>query len=264
VTSITDSDLAQLHEDGVVCLRQVLSHDWIDRIAVGVEQTDAEGSDASLILSMKDRGFLQDFFMWTWNEEFRAIVFDSPMQDLAREVLGSGPVAHWYDQLFVKEPGADVSTPWHHDLTFWPIAGEKIVSFWIPVDPVTTESSGLRYVRGSHRWSNRYKAVTPDYNSHMIDPALEDMPDIDADPDAFDLLEWEMEPGDVLAFHPLVVHGSQGNGSSSVRRRALASRWVGDDVVFAPKRHTMPLPQGHGLEPGDRLSGPLFPVFLSS
>lgn len=187
------------------------------------------------------------------------MVFESPLADLARQGLGVEAATHWYDQLFVKEPGADVPTPWHHDLTFWPIVGEQIVSFWIPLDPVTSESSGLEFVKGSHRWPNRYKAITPDYNAYMIDPDLEDVPDIEANRADYDIVGWEMEPGDVLAFHPLIVHGSAGNRSMTTRRRALASRWVGDDVVYAPRKHTMPLPPGHGLESGDPLGGPSFP-----
>ena len=39
----------------------------------------------------------------------------------------------------------------------------------------------------------------------------------------------------------------------------MAFRYSGDDVVFAPRHATMPLLWEHGLEPGERLSGPLFP-----
>lgn len=259
---LTESELSALHEDGVTCLRGILPQGWLDRIGHGIESVDTEPSDLGERLSMKDRGFMSDLFMWLMNDDFRSVVFESPLARIAEQALGSTTVTHWYDQLFVKEPGADVPTPWHHDLTFWPIDGEQIVSFWIPLDPVTRQSSGLEYVRGSHRWPNRFKAITPDYNEYMQDPELEDLPDIDADRDSFELIDWEMEPGDILAFHPLIVHGSAGNTSRSTRRRAMASRWVGDDVVYAPRRHTMPLPPGHGLEPGDHLGGAMFPTLV--
>lgn len=260
VRALTTQERSALQNDGVTCLRQVLSAQWLATIANGVDQVHASGSELGERLSMKDRGFTSDLFMWLMNDQFKSVVFESPLSELARQAMGAGSATHWYDQLFVKEPGADVPTPWHHDLTFWPIAGDQIVSFWIPLDPVTKESSGLEYVKGSHKWPNRYKAITPDYNSYMVDPELEDVPDIDAERDRFDLIDWDMEPGDVLAFHPLIIHGSAGNSSRTTRRRALASRWVGDDVVYSPRKHTMPLPPAHGLEPGDRLSGPLFPT----
>lgn len=264
VRRLTTTELTALQDDGVTCLRQVLPAEWLATIAQGIEEVNAAGSDLGERLSMKDRGFMSDLFMWLMNDKFKSIVFESPLSDLARQAMGSTSATHWYDQLFVKEPGADVPTPWHHDLTFWPIAGDQIVSFWIPLDPVNRDSSGLEYVKGSHLWPNRYKAITPDYNSYMVDPQLEDLPDIDAERDRFDLVDWDMEPGDILAFHPLIIHGSAGNTSPTTRRRALASRWVGDDVVYAPRKHTMPLPPAHGLEPGDRLSGALFPTIVTA
>ena len=69
-----------------------------------------------------------------------------------------------------------------------------------------------------------------------------------------------MEPGDALLFHPLLLHGSRGNASRLARRRALALRWAGEDVRYAPRPSAMPLLWEHGLKPGDPLGGPLFPL----
>jgi ectoine hydroxylase-related dioxygenase (phytanoyl-CoA dioxygenase family) len=127
---------------------------------------------------------------------------------------------------------------------------------------VTRESSGLEYVKGSHRWNRRFKAVSPDYHPYLLASDLEDPPDIDGHREDYDLVNWDMEPGDVLMFHPLTLHGSPGNASATRRRRALATRWLGDDVVYAPVKARMPLPPGHGLSPGDKLGGRLFPKIL--
>ena len=66
----------------------------------------------------------------------------------------------------------------------------------------------------------------------------------------------------MLVFGPMVVHGSAGNQSNERDRRALAFRYSGDDVVFAPRHATMPLLWEHGMQPGDRLGGSLFPQVL--
>ncbi|MEC7915986.1 MAG: phytanoyl-CoA dioxygenase family protein [Actinomycetota bacterium] len=260
--NLSASEVAALREDGAIRAQRVLPDTWVDRIATGIEHTQNVPSKLGEVLSLKDRGFSADLFMWLQNDYFKDVVFGSPLARLAQQALDARSVTHWYDQLFLKEPGSDVPTPWHHDLTFWPISGEQIISIWIPVDNVTAESSGLEFIRASHRWSNRFKAITPDYNSHMINPDLEDMPDIDSNRDEYDILSWDLEPGDVLIFHPLIVHGSRGNLSATTRRRAIASRWVGQGVVYDPKPHTMPLPSQHGLEPGDKLGGPIFPTVL--
>jgi ectoine hydroxylase-related dioxygenase (phytanoyl-CoA dioxygenase family) len=260
---LTADELETLHDDGVVCVRDILPEVWLQRLARGVEAVMSTPSELGHIVSMPDEGFASDLYMWLADDDFRAVVFESPLAHLAGQAMGATTVTHWYDQLFVKEPGADVPTPWHHDLTFWCVEGEQLVSFWIPLDPVTRASSGLEFVRGSHRWSNRFKAITNDHNDYMIDPELDDVPDIDANRADYDIAGWDMAPGDVLAFHPLVVHGSAGNASPTTRRRAVASRWAGPDVVYRPRSHTAPLPSGHGLAPGDPLGGPMFPTVLA-
>ena len=45
-----------------------------------------------------------------------------------------------------------------------------------------------------------------------------------------------MNPGDILAFHALVVHGSAGNINKYLRRKDYAVRYTGKDVFFVQKR----------------------------
>lgn len=262
--SLTDEELVTFVDDGVVCARAVIPAPWIDQVAAAIERNLAEPTFIGGLISLPEQGYLNDIFMWLEDDDYRAFVMESPVSHLAMQALralGATGATFFYDQSFVKEPGAQVPTPWHHDLTFWPVEGDQVCSIWMPIDRVTRETSGLEYVRGSHRWPNRFKAVTPDYNEFMLNPALEDVPDIDADRDRFDLVSWDMDPGDVLIFHPLVVHGSAGNNSPTTRRRALATRWLGDDVVYRETPYTMPLPPGHGLANGDRFAGDMFPFF---
>ena len=35
------------------------------------------------------------------------------------------------------------NTPWHHDITFWPVSGEQIVSVWIALDRTNLDNGGL-------------------------------------------------------------------------------------------------------------------------
>ncbi len=182
---------------------------------------------------------------------------------LARST-GSNVVRHFYDQLFVKPAGCHVPTPWHHDITFWPvdIASRNLCSIWITFDPVDRAASGLEFVKGSHRWPRHFKAVTPDYDPYMMDSDFEDAPDIDANRGDYDLYCPDMEPGDVLLFNAHVLHGSSANYSTDRPRRAFSSRWCDDSVVFDARHATMPLLWDHGLLDGDRIAGSLFPQVI--
>ena len=64
----------------------------------------------------------------------------------------------------------------------------------------------------------------------------------------------------MLLHHALTVHGAPGNKSSTQRRRAYATRWTGDDVVYDPRPDLVPLSIPEiTLAPGEPLGGEVFP-----
>lgn len=257
---LEEEELKRLNEEGAICARDLLDLATIEHMREALEEViSGEGVLGTNAPSMEDQGFHADAFAWKLHDGFRDLALFSALPRLAEQVLGCKQVNFFYEQFFTKRAGSPIKTPWHQDITFWPVAGTQIVSFWITLDPVNRESSGLEFVRGSHHWDQRYQAITPNYDPYMMDSDLPPAPDFSKRRDEFDLLGWDMEPGDVLIFGPTVCHGSAGNASNKQDRRALAFRYSGDDVVFAPRHATMPLLWRHGLEPGDRLSGPLFP-----
>ena len=86
------------------------------------------------------------------------------------------------------------------------------------------------------------------------------VPDPDAEPGKYKVAEWQMQPGDAVAFHYKTVHGARGNMSER-RRRAFSVRWVGDDARYVkrPGRTSPPFP-GHNMKDGERLREDWFPV----
>ncbi|HKY91446.1 MAG TPA: phytanoyl-CoA dioxygenase family protein [Nevskiaceae bacterium] len=259
---LTDEEIRRYREDGVVMIPQAIDPNWMRLLEDGVEKARASMSVQGRFMSRKTRGYQMDTFLWKHVDEIRDAVYYGPFAHWAQQLMGAREVRFFYDQMFVKQPGTDAPTPWHQDLSFWPIRGEQITSFWIPMDPVTRENSGLLYVRGSHRWPQRFKAISPDYVAVIIDESMDDIPDINANPGAYELLEWDMAPGDILMFHPLTLHGSYGNQHRTRSRRALALRWTGDDVVWAPSARRMPVHYRHASKVGGPLSGAAFPRVL--
>ena len=256
---LTDDEVEAYHRDGAICARGLYDDHWLERMAAAVDRATAQPTSFGAVQNQPDKGFANDLFMWRTDDDFRDFVFESPTAAYAQQILGTGTVRFFYDQMFVKQIGSHVATPWHQDLTFWPVSGEQICSLWMPFDHVTRESSGLEFVRGSHTWENRYKAVTPDYNPYMLDSDLEDPPDVEQRRDEFDIIGWDIEPGDALIFSPLILHGSTGNYSTERPRRALSTRWLGEDVRYTPGRAKMPVLWDTGLDHGDPIGGPVFP-----
>jgi ectoine hydroxylase-related dioxygenase (phytanoyl-CoA dioxygenase family) len=261
---LTSQEIEAYDREGVVCARGLFPEAWIERMAGAVDRVVASPTFFGNVVSMKDDAFSGDLFLWMTDDDFRDWVYASPAARIASQVLRSNCVRHFYDQLFVKPPGCHVPTPWHHDVTFWPVDVESrgLCSIWITFDPVDRKSSGLEFVKGSQHWPQRFKAVTPNYDPYMMDSNFDEAPDIEGNRGEYELFCPDMEPGDCLIFDAHVVHGSSENYSTDRRRRAFSSRWCDDSVRFEGRHATMPLLWDHGLSDGDTLHGPLFPRVL--
>ena len=89
-------------------------------------------------------------------------------------------------------------------------------------------------------------------------------PDIDAKREDLDIVGWEMEPGDAIAFNFRTLHGAPANNSTS-RRRVISLRWVGDDAVFVKRRGTTsPAFPDLTYEDGAPFKGQEFPILYSA
>jgi ectoine hydroxylase-related dioxygenase (phytanoyl-CoA dioxygenase family) len=174
--------------------------------------------------------------------------------------MGSDTVRLHHDHLLVKEPGTTLRTPWHQDQPFYNVDGSDTVSFWIPLDPVPREST-LEFVAGSQASGTWYmpRSFFDDRALVFEEGTFENVPDVEADRDAYPIVGWELEPGDAVAFNMLTLHAAAGSRN---RRRAFSVRLIGDDVRFAVRPHATspPFPELEGvLAHGDPLEHPLFP-----
>ena len=176
--------------------------------------------------------FLLDSGNWTRNEAIKRLALDSDLPALAAGLMDASAVAYYDDQMFVKQPGTRQRTAFHQDYPFFNLEGWMGCVFWMPVDRVDQANGALSYVRGSHRWDRRFASSM--FVSHTPMPGSEGerVPDIEADPDAYDLVSFDTEPGDVIVHHFRTLHGAGGNRTADRPRRVMSMRYVGDDMRY--------------------------------
>ena len=263
---LSQEDVARYQSDGVVVLRGAFSNAWIDTLARGLARNVAEpGPYRSDYTKEGAPGhFFGDYCNWRRISEYEDFARNSPAAAIAGALMGSAKVNFFHEHVVVKEPGTSDRTPWHHDQPYYCVDGFDNVSLWLPLDPVPRER-GVEFIAGSHRWGRWFtptKFVGVDYQRG--DTGYETMPDIEAERHKYEIVSFDMEPGDCAAFHFRTVHGAPGNASPEARRRAVAFRWTGDDARFAIRQGEMspPFPDfpDCALRPGDALDSPLFPV----
>jgi ectoine hydroxylase-related dioxygenase (phytanoyl-CoA dioxygenase family) len=132
---------------------------------------------------------------------------------------------------------------------------------WVPVDRADRSTGALGYVRGSHRWGRAYRPNV--FMSRLAMPGSEgdDLPDIDNNEGDYDIVYFEVEPGDVVIHHFRTVHGSHGNASTTRTRRAASLRYVGEQVRFRRRPGAPAQPHRPFDWPdGSALSDPWFPL----
>jgi len=258
---ITEDEIATYERDGVVCLRGVLDTDWISYLRDLLEQDKAAPSGMVKDINAKDsKGeFFGDTFVWQHVEGFRRAIFESPMAAIAATLTRSAKVNLIFDQILIKEPQSTTPTVWHHDATYWPVAGDKVATLWLALDQATAETGAMEFVAGSHRWGKRFKAVSFD-PGQQYDEDLPPVPDIEAERDRHTLIRYELEPGDCTVHHGLLLHAAPGNASPTQRRRAYLTRWAGDDVTYNPRPNLQKMLLDPGIAPGGPLDCDLFPV----
>ncbi len=280
---LTEDEIKTYWDDGIVCVRNVISMDWIERMRGALDRVLANPGrfGADINEAGTDGRFAFETWMFTYDEDFRDWIVNGPIPPLAAQLLSSEKVHHLFDFMFSKEPHSPHHTLWHQDQPGNPVHGFNIAGTWLPLDVVTHDSGAPEYIRDSHHW-NRWFAPDPsDGDAYDLgdadatfspvglgddtdggdearlakyDERFESVPDFGAmrERGELDLVSFDGEPGDLVFQHTRVMHWAPGNYSDR-RRRAIGSRWVGDGTTYAKRggRVNLTLPWDPGLKDGD-------------
>ena len=183
-----------------------------------------------------DATFYQDLYNPKVLTGYRAMLEASPLSGIVAGLWGRGPVWFMYEQVFLKEGGEARRTPWHQDSSYLAIAGEHLAVAWITFDRVARADS-LEFVKGSHR-GRLYNGSRFDLDDDTLpthpNSSLPRLPDIERDRGAWDIVSWAVEPGDLIVFHPKMLHGGAPTHEGQ-RRRTLTLRYFGEDAVYDPR-----------------------------
>lgn len=239
--NLSTSEINSYREDGVVLVRNAVDSAWVSSLLGLVDEQMARPSKWANDPNPGrnyDRLFT-DRYLWQTNPTIEAFIRESGVAALAGQAMACEQVRFYFDHLLVKEPGTTAPTPWHQDVPYWPFLGKQIGSVWLALTPATVEGSAMEFVKRSHLDDKYYRPkVFGDRDNHPSAWAKagqgEPVPDIEGDRAAFDIVGFDVEPGDAVIFSAWLLHGAQGNSSGENRRSALSTRWLGDDAIWHP------------------------------
>jgi len=114
--------------------------------------------------------------------------------------------------VFNKPPGVDGRHPFHQDLRYFSLRpADMIVAAWTAISPCRRENGCLAIVPGSHR-AGLLRHGSPGWE--YVNQGFFGAEGVDLDA----RVHVELEPGDTLLFHPLLLHGSGRNRTRGFRR----------------------------------------------
>jgi phytanoyl-CoA hydroxylase len=164
--------------------------------------------------------FEDDPVLWPFATDLRVL-------ECVRDLVGS-ELKTLSTNVFNKPPGVDGRHPLHQDLRYFAIRpADGIVASWTAIQPCTRENGCLAIIPASHR-GDLSEHGDPEWERFNFGFFAAKDVDIEA------RVHVEMEPGDTLFFHPLLIHGSGRNRSSGFRR-AISVHYAATSCERPPK-----------------------------
>lgn len=251
--ALTDAEIEHYHEQGFVVLENVLDEQELSDLRASYDEANA------LVLSAKqhtssldpnyERVFVQKVNLWTVHEGIKRHVLSPKLGSIARRLTGT-PMRVWHDHALTKMPGDSRATAWHQDLPYWPMTETGAMSCWMALEDVDERNGCMQFIPGSHRFG-RFRGV--DFN------ADEDLFKLLPDKSAHDLTPFvaRLRAGSCTFHDALTFHYASPN-TTDRPRRAMVTAYMPDGTTFNGNRHVVT--EDLGLEAGQRLDGPKFPL----
>jgi non-haem Fe2+, alpha-ketoglutarate-dependent halogenase len=209
--SLTDTDVQQYREDGLLFPKPVLSTDQASTYLAALEGYEADSGGP---VNGKYRYKCHLVFPWI-NELMR----NEAVLDMVEDLIGPD-IMVWSSHLYPKEPGDGRFISWHQDSAHWGLETDNILTVWVALTPATRRNGCMRMMPGSqvtgtvaHRdtWETKNILTRGQTIAERIDEAR---------------AVWvELEAGEASIHHLYMWHSSPPNVTDG-RRVAVALRYI--------------------------------------
>ncbi|XP_037038461.1 phytanoyl-CoA dioxygenase, peroxisomal-like [Bradysia coprophila] len=195
-----------------------------DDIASGV----VDKGTMTVMRDVSDRKAVNKIQDITHDDVLRQYIEYNPMLDVVEAVTGPNIVAV-HSMLIAKPPDSGTNSskhPPHQDLYYFPFRpADRIVASWTAIEPCDILNGCLFVSPGSHLAEKLYPHDYPTGANNKFYHGIHELPS------GIKWVNLEMEPGDTVFFHPLLVHGSGVNVSNRTRK-AISCHYAAGDCNY--------------------------------
>jgi ectoine hydroxylase-related dioxygenase (phytanoyl-CoA dioxygenase family) len=207
--------------------------------------------------STYDRAFLQVMNLWQSSGRVREFVLGKRVARIAAELLQVTGVRLYHDQSLYKEPGGGI-TPAHADQYYWPLASDRTVTAWIPLQAVPRQMGPLGFYAGSQQVEFGRELPISDESERAICAGMEAR--------GFPFIEEPFALGDV-SFHRGWTFHRAGPNTSSQPRSVMTMIYMDQHMRLAAPTNAVQHNDWQqwcpGAVPGEVIDTPLNPIVYS-
>jgi ectoine hydroxylase-related dioxygenase (phytanoyl-CoA dioxygenase family) len=173
--SLSTDIIERYRTDGFVRLSGVLDPAEVEHYGTEITRLTLELNTQDKPLEERntyDRAFLQVMNLWRSSDTVKRFVFGKRLASIAANLMGVAGVRLYHDQSLYKEPSGGF-TPAHADQYYWPMASDRTITVWIPLQPVPPEMGPLAFYKGSQNAAFGRDLPISDESEAKITAAME-------------------------------------------------------------------------------------------
>ncbi len=259
--TLTEEQIAFYQQHKYIKLKDVLDQESLNYFNRIISEKVDELNDEDMPLEERTtygKAFLQLFNLWTKDEAIKELIFSERLAKIASDLMQVDGVRLYHDQALFKEAGGGI-TPWHADQHYWPLATDKTITAWIPLQETPLEMGPLEFSAGSHQILEGRELSISDDSESQIEKRLK-VTDFKHVIESFDVGE--------ISFHSGWVFHRAGANTTDQMRKVMTIIYMDKDMTL--KEPTNDGQQNDwdtwcpGAKVGEQINTPLNPVLYAN
>lgn len=257
---ISRPDIERFQEDGFIHLKHVFSARTLANVEAAITaevRSRMSPISDSQEASTYQKAFTQVMNLWTLNEVVKEFVFSRRVASAAAQLLQVDGIRLYHDQALYKEKSGGY-TPWHADQFYWPLASDRAVTAWIPLQDTPIDMGPLVFCAKSQAFTGGRDLPISDESEARLDALLREQ--------AFEIVEEPFSLGDV-SFHLGWTYHRAGPNTSGIARKVMTMIYMDAEMRLKhpenDSQHEDWRSWCPGAVPGEPIRTPLNPVVYS-
>ena len=258
--NISEDQVERFRKNGFIKLKNVLSEEVIDHYGKMITNKVIELNTLHIPMEKRDtyqKAFLQIGNIWEKDENVKEFVFGKKLAKIAADLLGTDGVRLYHDQALYKEGGGGI-TPWHADQYYWPLASDKSVTVWIPLQETPLEMGPLAFASESQHFKFGRDLPIGDESEKLIDEAIKK--------NNFKYINESFDLGEVSFHYGWTFHNA-GENRTDKPRRVMTIIYIDQNMKLAEPKNSNQVKDMNvwcpGVKIGETINSELNPILFS-